>query len=268
MNKIDVENLCVKYKTPNQTFEALKDLSFSVKSGEFVSIVGASGCGKSTFLSVLEGLLKPTSGRILIDGKEVKGTGTDRGVVFQHYSLFHWMTALKNTEFGIQQAKKQLSKKEVNKLANHFLDLVHLEQFKNKFPSQLSGGMQQRVAIARALAMDTDILIMDEPFGALDAKNKSSLQDLVLELWSTSGKNKTVIFVTHDIDEAILLSDKIVVFSENPGHVYKEIKVPFDRPRNRTDIRKTRDYETLRAELIDSLYGNVREPEFEFALAG
>ena len=240
---------------------------------EILALLGASGCGKSMTLKCIAGIEKPDEGRIVLNDRVLfdsdKGINLSPqkrrvGYLFQQYALFPNMTVEKNIAAGCMEKNKDRKKA----LVSDKIEKMHLSGLEHKFPSQLSGGMQQRVAIARALAMDTDILIMDEPFGALDAKNKSSLQDLVLELWSSSEKNKTVIFVTHDIDEAILLSDKIVVFSENPGHVYKEIKVPFARPRNRTDIRKTKDYETLRAELINSLYGNVREPEFEFALAG
>ncbi len=157
------------------------------------------------------------------------------GVSTQHYSLFPWMSARKNVAFGIKQVKKNISRAERLKIADEFLDKVGLEDFKNKYPSQLSGGMQQRVAIARALAMDTDILLMDEPFGAIDAKNRTILQELLLELWEGNGvqEKKTVVFVTHDIDEAILLSDRIIMMSASPGRVYKEITVPFERPRNR-----------------------------------
>ena len=194
-------------------------------------MIGSSGCGKSTLLSILEGINSPTQGSILIDGKPVQGTGFDRGVVFQHYSLFPWMTARKNVAFGVKQIRKNLPKSERLKIADEFLDKVGLEEFKNKYPSQLSGGMQQRAAIARALAMDTDILLMDEPFGAIDAKNRTILQELLLELWEGDGtqEKKTVLFVTHDIDEAILLSDRIIMMSSRPGRVGKEIPVPFAR---------------------------------------
>ena len=206
MSKIEIKNLTVDYTEKKNRFTALKDVSFSIEEGEFVSIIGSSGCGKSTLLSILEGINFPTSGEILIDGEPIKGTGTDRGVVFQHYSLFPWMTARKNVAFGVKQVNKSASKAERLQIADEFLEKVGLENFKNKYPSQLSGGMQQRVAIARALAMDTDILLMDEPFGAIDAKNRTILQELLLELWEGDGTSprKTVVFVTHDIDEAIL----------------------------------------------------------------
>ena len=195
MSKIEIQNLTVEYTDKNRRFTALKDVSFSVESGEFVSVIGSSGCGKSTLLSILEGINSPAEGTILIDGKPISGTGTDRGVVFQHYSLFPWMTARKNIAFGIKQVKKEISKAHRLKLADEYLEKVGLGEFKNQYPSQLSGGMQQRVAIARALAMDTDILLMDEPFGAIDAKNRTILQELLLKLWEGDGvqEKKTVV---------------------------------------------------------------------------
>ncbi|MGN0690116.1 MAG: ABC transporter ATP-binding protein [Oscillospiraceae bacterium] len=259
LSKIEIRNLTVDYSERNTRFTALEDVSFSVEQGEFVSVIGSSGCGKSTLLSILEGINSPTSGEVLIDGKKVDGTGTDRGVVFQHYSLFPWMTARKNIAFGVKQAKKNLSRPDRYKVADEFLDKVGLADFGNKYPSQLSGGMQQRVAIARALAMDTDILLMDEPFGAIDAKNRTILQELLLELWEgdKSGEKKTVVFVTHDIDEAILLSDRIVMMSSRPGKVKKEIVVPFDRPRDREKLVGTREYGKFRNELLSLFYGDV-----------
>lgn len=259
LSKIEIRNLTVDYIEKNNRFTALKDVSFSVEAGEFVSVIGSSGCGKSTLLSILEGIISPTQGSILIDGKPIHGTGPNRGVVFQHYSLFPWMTARQNVAFGIKQVKKKLPKSERLKIADEFLDKVGLEHFKNKYPSQLSGGMQQRVAIARALAMDTDILLMDEPFGAIDAKNRTVLQDLLLKLWEGNGtqEKKTVVFVTHDIDEAILLSDRIVMMSENPGRVFKEIPVPFARPRNRTELVSTAEYGRFRNELLSLFYSDI-----------
>lgn len=259
MSKIEIRNLTVDYTEKNNRFTALKDVSFSVEAGEFVSVIGSSGCGKSTLLSVLEGINDPTEGTISIDGKPISGTGADRGVVFQHYSLFPWMTARKNVAFGVKQVRKDLSQSERLKIADEFLDKVGLENVKNKYPSQLSGGMQQRVAIARALAMDTDILLMDEPFGAIDAKNRTILQELLLQLWEGDGtqEKKTVVFVTHDIDEAILLSDRIVMMSANPGRVYQEIPVPFDRPRNRAELVQTKEYGAFRNELLSLFYSDI-----------
>ncbi len=259
MATIDIKNISVDYKENGRTFNALKDVSFTINDGEFVSVIGPSGCGKSTFLSVLEGIQPVSQGQVLIDGKEISGPGTDRGVVFQHYSLFPWLTARKNIAFGIHQTNKELPKKELNRIADEYLKKVGLEKFGRKYPSQLSGGMQQRVAIARTLAMNTDILLMDEPFGAIDPKNRVTLQELLLTLWSEGSdgsgqKKKTVVFVTHDIDEAIFLSDKIIMMAPNPGHVLKEVTVPFERPRNRQELFSTSEYADLRKELMELFY--------------
>ena len=236
-------------------------MNFTVEEGEFVSVIGASGCGKSTLLSVLEGLYKQADGTISISGKSVEGTGKERGVVFQHYSLFPWMTTRKNIAFGIAQVRKDLSKKERLAIADSFLEKVGLGEFGSKYPSQLSGGMQQRAAIARALAMDTEILLMDEPFSAIDAKNRIILQELLLSLWEGDSPEhrKTVVFVTHDIDEAILLSDKIVVLTAHPGTVNEIVQVPFERPRNRAELVKTEEYGRFRNRLLSLLYQDVAE---------
>ena len=237
MSKIEIRNLTVDYTEKKNRFTALKDVSFSIEDGEFVSVIGSSGCGKSTLLSILEGINTPTAGEILINGDPIHGTGA----------------------FGIKQVNKEASRTERLKIADEFLEKVGLNEFKNKYPSQLSGGMQQRVAIARALAMDTDILLMDEPFGAIDAKNRTILQELLLELWEGDGTSarKTVVFVTHDIDEAILLSDKIVMMTANPGQVYREIEVPFDRPRNRAELVQTKEYNQFRNKLLAMFYSDI-----------
>jgi NitT/TauT family transport system ATP-binding protein len=265
MNKIDVENLTVRYKDGGRSFTALENISFAVKEGQFVSVIGSSGCGKSTLLSVLGGLRAPSSGRAVINGLPVSGPGPDKSMVFQHYSLFPWMTVLNNVTFGIKQVKKNLVKKELLRLAESFLEKVGLGNFKYKFPEQLSGGMRQRAAIARTLAMDTEILLMDEPFGAVDAKNRAYLQELLLKLWEGAnpddmvvpaeypvpqGRRKTIIFVTHDIDEAILMSDRIIMLTSSPGKIYKDIEVPFRRPRSRAALMRDPEYTRMRNELF------------------
>ncbi len=265
MGKIIVDNVSVVYKEKKKSYQALKDVSFTIQDGEFVSIIGPSGCGKSTLLSVLEGILHQSSGHVYINDSEVLGTGTDRGVVFQSYSLFPWLSAKNNIVFGVHQKNKKLSKDELYAIADEYLEKVNLREFADKYPSQLSGGQQQRVAIARALAMDTEILLMDEPFGAIDPKNRTELQELLLKLWEGEKKNgegkkkKTVVFVTHDIDEAIFLSDRIVMMASNPGHVFKEISVPSIRPRNRSDLFQTSSYVQLRNELVSLFYKDVAE---------
>ena len=258
--KIEVKHLTVNYAEKNREFTALRDVNFTVEEGEFVSVIGASGCGKSTLLSVLEGLYKQADGEIQISGKPLEGTGKERGVVFQHYS-FPWMTTRKNIAFGIAQVRKDLTKKQRLELADTFLEKVGLAGFGGKYPSQLSGGMQQRAAIARALAMDTEILLMDEPFSAIDAKNRIVLQELLLKLWEGDGTEprKSVVFVTHDIDEAILLSDKIVVLTAHPGTVAEIIPVPFERPRDRQKLVQSPEYGKFRSRLLKLFYNDIAE---------
>jgi NitT/TauT family transport system ATP-binding protein len=252
--KIKIDNLTAEYADKDGTFLALDNISLDMKEGEFVSIVGSSGSGKSTLLSILQGLLKPIGGEALIDGKEITGPGIDRATVFQHYSLFPWMTIRRNIAFGLKQKRKNLTRKERYEVADDYLKKVGLQGFENKYLYQLSGGMQQRAAIAGALAMETDILLMDEPFGALDPKNRSIMQDLLLQLWDNGEKRKTVVFVTHDIDEAIFLSDKIYILSGSPGKVAAEFKVNFPRPRIHSSLRETNLYLSLRSKLMAVFY--------------
>lgn len=256
-SKIALQNVSLRYAEDQTEFVALKDVNLTIRVGEFVSIIGPSGCGKSTLLSLLAGLSFPSTGCILLDGKEIKGPGEERGVVFQHYSLFPWMTARQNLIFGIKQVNKGKNPSEVREIADHYLEMVGLKEFRHKFPSQLSGGMQQRVAIARALAMNPDILLMDEPFGAVDAKNRVILQELLLKLWENGAVKKTVIFITHDLDEAILLSDRIIVLSASPGTVKQEIIIDFERPRNRAHLIQTEEYTELRNKLVNLFYDDL-----------
>jgi len=207
---------------------ALQDVSFSVDTNEFVSIVGRSGCGKSTMLNMLMGLLAPTSGEVLVSGQPVDGPGADRGMVFQQGGLFPWLTAMKNIEFGPQHAG--VPEAERRELARSLIELVHLDGFEDKYPRELSGGMQQRVAIARALAMRPEILLMDEPFGALDQLTRESMQRELLRIWESH--KTTVVFVTHGIMEAIHLSDRVLVFGTRPGHLKAEFTIDLPRPRH------------------------------------
>lgn len=257
MNKIQIKNVSLKYDDGKKLFSAINDINIDIKDGEIISIIGPSGCGKSTLISLLSGLKFPTSGQILIDNKEIQGTGKDRGVVFQHYSLFPWMNIKKNLTFGIKQVALNKNKKEIVEVAEEYLEKVGLEEFADKYPSQLSGGMQQRVAIARAFAMDSEILLMDEPFGAVDSKNRAILQDLLLELWNKGEKKKVVVIVTHDIDEAIFLADKVIVMSSNPGSVKEEIKIDFKRPRDREKIFQSEEYAKIRKRIVSLFYDQV-----------
>ena len=262
---IEIENLSLTYETEGGRYEALHDISLTVNRGEFICLVGSSGCGKSTLLSVLEGLNSASSGSARILGKEVRGPGRERAVVFQNYSLFPWMTARQNIAFAVYHAGKgrnPVSKKRSAEIAQEFLEKVDLRGFEDKIPGALSGGMQQRVAIARALACDPDILLMDEPFGALDAKIRENLQELLLKLWREDGKRKTVVFVTHDLSEAIFLADRIVFML--PKRIHSVIDVGIKRPRIRSDVFASARYR----ELNDELKGLFEDGEHELSLEG
>ncbi|WP_062428478.1 ABC transporter ATP-binding protein [Treponema endosymbiont of Eucomonympha sp.] len=254
MSKIEIRDLSLTYRMDDAEFLALKDISTTVEDGQFVCIVGSSGCGKSTLLSVLTGLVSPSSGQVLIDGVPVKGTGKERAVVFQQYTLFPWMTAKQNVVFGMKQVRQE-SAKQLAGVAEEFLRRVGLQDFMNKLPGELSGGMQQRVAIARALAVNPKILLMDEPFGAIDAKTRVILQELLLTLWAEDAQKKTVVFVTHDIDEALLLSDRII-FME-PKRIATEIPVPLPRPRDKETLFDSEEYRRLRTRLMSLFYQNT-----------
>lgn len=253
--KIEIKNVSFDYVDKRDSFQALKDVSLDIKEGEFVCILGSSGCGKSTILGLLNGLNKPKSGEILINGKRIKGPGTDRAVVFQQYSLFPWLTAKGNILFGIKQSGKKYKRKERETLADEYLSVVGLSAAAGKYPNQMSGGMKQRVAVARALALEADVLLMDEPFGAIDPKIRLELQELVSRL--VTEKKKTVVFVTHDIDEAILLADRIVVME--PGRIQTVVEVGFAFPRKRDELIGTAEYERLHRKLIASFYSHVED---------
>ena len=260
MEIIKFDRVHFSYQGENEEVSVLNNVSFGVKEGEFVSIIGPSGCGKSTLLSLLSGLNFPYKGQVAINRQTVKGPGRERCVVFQHYSLFPWMDARTNIMFGLEQQQPRKTKKEIVKMSNEYLELVGLGDVGNKYPNQLSGGMQQRVAIARAFAMDTNVLLMDEPFSAVDAKNRMALQDLLLKLWDNGKKKKTVVFVTHDVDEAILLSDRIIVMSIGKG-IKDNVRLEFDRPRNRRMLVKSDRYHRLKHQLIESLFEELVQEE-------
>jgi len=212
---------------------ALQDVSFSVEPAEFLCVVGQSGCGKTTMLNVVAGFLKPTKGGILIGGKAVTGKGLDRGIVFQDFAqLFPWRTAQRNVEFGLEM--KGIRKEEREEIALRFLRLVNLEKFARSYPHELSGGMQQRVAIARALAYNPAVLLMDEPFAALDALTREEMQRFLMDVWRET--KKTVIYVTHNVAEAVYLADRVIVFSLHPGTVKAQVKIALPRPRDTLSV--------------------------------
>ncbi|BBU38337.1 MAG: ABC transporter ATP-binding protein [Bacillaceae bacterium] len=217
--EINIQNLSKVYKTNNGSFQALENVSLYVKNEEFVSILGPSGCGKSTILRILAGLEEPTSGSVQVSGEEVKGPSAKRGMVFQSYTLFPWLTVRENIEFGLKL--KGMKQKERKEISDRYLELVGLERFADSYGKELSGGMKQRVAIARSLANNPEVLLMDEPFGALDAQTKQSMQQLLLDIWKK--EKTTIVFITHDIDEALFLSQRIYVMEARPGRILEEI---------------------------------------------
>ncbi|MHB1134920.1 MAG: ABC transporter ATP-binding protein [Chloroflexota bacterium] len=220
---------------------AVSNVSLAISQNEFVSLLGRSGCGKTTLLNMIAGLINPTRGRILIDGKPVCSPGPDRGMVFQSSALFPWLTAIDNIEFGL--VNRGVPKAERRRLAQELTALVQLTGFESKYPRELSGGMQQRVAIARALALDPEILLMDEPFGALDELTRAEMQNELLAIWQK--RTKTVVFVTHSISEAIFLSDRVVVMSPHPGRIREQITVDLPRPRQRASVEFAQLYESI-----------------------
>lgn len=229
---------------------ALKNVSFDVKDGEFVCVIGPSGCGKTTLLRIVAGLTPPTSGCVIVDGEEIRGPSRDRGFVFQEYTLLPWRTARENIELGLEL--QGIAKEECFKLAQKYIDLVRLKGFEDAYPKELSGGMQQRVAIARALITDPEIILMDEPFGALDAQTRNLMQEELLRIWQTS--NKTILFVTHNVDEAVFLADRIIVLTARPGKVKKVITVGIPHPRNRTGTKASK----IRRDILRILEAEIR----------
>jgi NitT/TauT family transport system ATP-binding protein len=225
--KVALKDITLEYKTNGSTLLALDRINLQVKTGEFLCIVGPSGCGKSTLLHLIAGLQQPTSGTVLIDGKPVQAPGTDRILIFQELGLFPWLTVADNVEFGMKM--KGISKRERKLKAEYYLRLVQLSQFADSYIHQLSGGMRQRVALARALATEPDVLLMDEPFAALDAQTRDLLHDELERIWTQTGR--TIIFVTHNVREAARLGDRVAVFTFRPGRIKREFTVEQPRPR-------------------------------------
>nr|WP_318682808.1 ABC transporter ATP-binding protein [uncultured Acetatifactor sp.] len=226
--KVKIDHVEKVFETKKGTMVALNGVDLDIKENEFICVVGPSGCGKSTLLNIIAGLLPATSGAVYLDGKKVEGTGTERGVVFQQYALFPWLTVIKNVMFGLKL--KGMGKEEAREVAMKYLEKVDLVDFADSYPKELSGGMKQRVAIARAYAVQPEVLLMDEPFGALDAQTRTQLQTELLQTWEN--ERKTCFFITHDVEEAIVLATRVVIMSARPGRIRDIVDIDIPYPRN------------------------------------
>tara|TARA_R110002072_G_scaffold8663_6_gene43512 strand:+ start:1241 stop:2164 length:924 start_codon:yes stop_codon:yes gene_type:complete len=258
---LEVDALSKRYPSPDgdSPLTVFEDVNFDIDKGEFVCIIGHSGCGKSTIMNVLAGLDTPTSGGVTMDGKELSGPSLDRGVVFQNYSLLPWLSALKNVIFGVKARHPEWSKEQVREHSYKYLELVGLTNgAENRKPSQLSGGMRQRVSIARAFAIQPKLLLLDEPFGALDALTRGTIQDELIRIWS--GSDQTVFMITHDVDEAILLADRVLLMTNGPfAQVAESVVIDIPRPRRRTDIIHHEAYYKIRNHLVEFLAVRSKE---------
>lgn len=242
MARIEIRGVTKRYEAEDAGRGlAVENISLTIQDNEFVTLVGRSGCGKTTLLNIIAGLIEPTAGEVLVNGRRVTGPGGGKGMVFQQHALFPWLTAIQNVEFGCKSRGMPLDERK--KAASQLIELVDLRGFEDKYPIELSGGMQQRVAIARALALDPEILLMDEPFGALDELTRIEMQGELLRVWST--RKKTVVFVTHSITEALMLSDRVVLLTARPGRVRQEFEVILPRPRERTNPQLIALYEEI-----------------------
>jgi NitT/TauT family transport system ATP-binding protein len=243
--KIQIEHLCFSYPDKRKrTINVIDDLSLSLYDHEFLAVVGASGCGKSTLLNIIAGLLPPQSGKIFLDGREIEGPGLDRTMVFQDDAVFPWFTVHGNVEYGLKISKTKKTERE--RLVAHYLDLVGLSGCDSMFPRQLSGGMRKRVDVARAVITKPEVLLMDEPFAALDVMTKEKLQEQFLQIWDET--RMTVVFVTHDLEEALFMADRVVVMSSHPGRISRIVGVPFDRPRAK-DLKTSVEFQAMRRDL-------------------
>jgi nitrate/nitrite transport system ATP-binding protein len=258
---LEISAVDMRFDTPKGSFEALKNVNLKIADGEFVSLIGHSGCGKSTVLNLVGGLLEASNGGIILDGKEVCEPGPERAIVFQNHSLLPWLTVWENVELAVRTVfRGQKTRAEMNDWIAHNLDLVHMGHALNKRPGEISGGMKQRVGIARALAMQPRVLLMDEPFGALDALTRAHLQDTLMEI--QRDLNNTVIMITHDVDEAVLLSDRIVMMTNGPSATVGEIlDIDLPRPRERLALADDPHYNHLRHEVLAFLYEKQRKVE-------
>jgi NitT/TauT family transport system ATP-binding protein len=242
---LSIKDLHKSFRKDDGELVAIEDFNLDIMDGEFVCVLGPSGCGKTTLLRIIAGLEEPTSGKILLKNKEITGPGSDRGMVFQEFGLFPWRSVRKNIEFGLEIRK--IPKEERRAISDRYIDLVGLKGFETSHPNELSGGMKQRVGIARALANDPAILLMDEPFGALDAQTRNLMQKELLRIWSEM--KKTVVFITHSVDEAVFVADRVVVMSARPGKIKSIFDVEWERPRDRSGV----EFASLRKKILAEL---------------
>ena len=251
---LNISEVTIDFPIENGFYRALENVNLGIDKGEFVSLIGHSGCGKSTVLNIVAGMHQATTGGVILEEKEVNEPGPDRAVVFQNHSLLPWLTSYQNVELAVNTVfKDKKTKAEIKDWIDHNLELVHMSHAKDKLPSEISGGMKQRVGIARALAMEPKILLMDEPFGALDALTRAHLQDSVMEIHADLGN--TVIMITHDVDEAVLLSDRIVMMTNGPAATVGDIlNIELDRPRSRLELADNEQFNHYRAEVLRFLH--------------
>jgi len=259
MSGLQIDKLSMRFDLPNgSSVQALQDVSIDLKAGELLSVLGPSGCGKTTLLNIVAGFLAPTSGDIILNGKAVHGPGPERGMVFQQGALFEWMDVRENVGFGPRM--KGMAEKPKREIVDHLLDVVGLQEFKEKAVYELSGGMQQRVALARCLANEPDVILMDEPLGALDALTREKMQGLVLKLWKETGK--TIILITHSVEEALLLGERLIVMAPRPGRIHKEYNLPFAELGVGQDLREVKkhpDFAKVREEILEMIWDMEEE---------
>lgn len=260
---LEISHIGIEFATEGEPFRALQDVDLSIDKGQFVSLIGHSGCGKSTVLNIIAGLYEASEGGVILEGREVDKPGPDRAVVFQNHALLPWLTVYQNVELAVKRVfRKTKNKAEMHEWIAHNLSLVHMDHALHKLPGEISGGMKQRVGIARCLAMQPKVLLMDEPFGALDALTRAHLQDSLMEIQTTLGN--TVIMITHDVDEAVLLSDRIVMMTNGPAATIGEIlDVKLPRPRNRLALAEDADFIHYRQQVLEFLYDKQKNPQIE-----
>jgi sulfonate transport system ATP-binding protein len=246
--RIVFERVCVEFPSAHGRLSVVDDVSYTIADGEFVAIIGPSGCGKTTMMNIVAGFLRPTRGRVLLDGKPITGPGPDRGVIFQEYGVFPWLTVRDNIAFGLKLDANRASAAERETVCERYMKLMGLTEFADAWPKMLSGGMRQRLALARAYAVRPQFLLMDEPFGALDAQTRTAMQDLLLHVLATEGK--TVMLITHSVEEAIYLASRIIVMSARPTRIREQIAIPFAYPRSES-LHETPQFNELRSHVRD-----------------